>query len=59
MKSFHCAVYFRSTEYVSGEAPLKLSTNMTEAAVHRCYSKEVILKISQISQENKCVGASF
>ena len=30
-----------------------------EAAVCRCSSKLVFLKISQISQKNTCVGASF
>ena len=28
----------------------------TEAAVGRCSSKELFLKISQYSQENPCVG---
>ena len=31
----------------------------TEAAVRRCSSKQVFLKISQYSQENTCVGISF
>ena len=31
----------------------------TEAAVRRCSSKQVFLKISQYSQENTCVGVSF
>ena len=31
----------------------------TEAVVHRYSSKKVFLKISQISQENICVGISF
>ena len=30
-----------------------------EAAVCRCYSKQVFLKISQYSQKNICVGVSF
>ena len=30
-----------------------------EAAVLRCYTKQVLLKISQNSQENTYVGASF
>ena len=30
-----------------------------EAFVRRCSSKYVFLKISQISQENTCVGVSF
>ena len=30
-----------------------------EAAVHRCSSKYVFFKISQISQENTCVGVSL
>ena len=31
----------------------------TEAFVRRCSSKQVFLKISQIAQENTCVGVSF
>ena len=31
----------------------------SEAVVHRCSSKYVFLKGSQISQENACVGVSF
>ena len=31
----------------------------TEAVVRKCSSKQVFLKISQISQENTCVGISF
>ena len=31
----------------------------SEAAVRRCSSKEIFFKISQYSQENACVGASF
>ena len=30
-----------------------------EAVVRRCFSKQVLLKISQISKENTCAGASF
>ena len=30
-----------------------------EALVHRCSSKQMFFKISQISQENDCVGISF
>ena len=30
-----------------------------EAAVHRCSSKQVLLEISQYSQEMICVGVSF
>ena len=30
-----------------------------EAVVRRCSSKQVLLKILQISQENACVGVSF
>ena len=32
---------------------------VTEAAVRRCSSKEVFWKMSQISQENTCVGVPF
>ena len=32
---------------------------LSEAAVHRCSSKLVFLKISQYLQENSCVGVSF
>ena len=35
--------------------PLEVS----EAAVCRCSSKQMILKIPQYSQENTCVGMSF
>ena len=31
----------------------------TKAAVHRCSSKQVSLKISQYSQENTCAGVSL
>ena len=31
----------------------------SEAAVSRCFSKEVFLKIPQYSEENICVGVSF
>ena len=31
----------------------------SEAVVHRCSSKDVFLKISQISQGNSCVGVRF
>ena len=31
----------------------------TEAAVHRCSSKKVFLKILRYSKENTCVGVSF
>ena len=34
-------------------------TENIEAVVWRCSSKLVFLKISQISQENTCVGVSF
>ena len=30
-----------------------------ETGVHRCSSKQVLLKISRYSQENTCVGVSF
>ena len=30
-----------------------------ETVVRRCSSKQVFLKISEISQENTCVGVSF
>ena len=30
-----------------------------EAVVRKCSSKKMFLKISQISQENTCVGVSF
>ena len=30
-----------------------------ETVVCRCFSKQVFLKSSQISQENNCVGVSF
>ena len=30
-----------------------------KAAVRRCSTKEVFLKISQYSQESTCVGVSF
>ena len=30
-----------------------------EAFVRKCSSKQVFLKISQLSQENICVGVSF
>ena len=32
---------------------------VTEAAVRRCSSKEVFWKMSQISQENTCIGVPF
>ena len=32
---------------------------VTEAAVCRCSSRKVLLKISQNSQENTCAGASL
>ena len=35
------------------------SLRHSEAAVHRCSSKLVFLKISQYSQENTCVGTAF
>ena len=31
----------------------------TEAALRRCSSKQMFLKISQISKESTCLGASF
>ena len=31
----------------------------TEAAIHRCSSKQVFLRILQYSQESTCVGISF
>ena len=31
----------------------------SEATIRRCFSKQVFLRISQFSQENTCVGASF
>ena len=33
--------------------------NSTKAAVRRCFSKQVFLKISQYSQENICVRVFF
>ena len=33
--------------------------HLIEAAVRRCSSKQVVLKISQYSQENTSVGVSF
>ena len=33
--------------------------NQIEAVVRRCFSKWVLLKISQISRENTCIGVSF
>ena len=33
--------------------------NTVEAVIRRCSSKQVFLKISQISQENTYVGVSF
>ena len=42
------------------ESPTQSLPKVTsEAAERRCSSKEVFLEISQYSQENICVGASF
>ena len=35
---------------------LSLKSWLSEAAVHRCFSKEMFLKISQYSQENTCAN---
>ena len=37
---------------------LKIKFNV-KLAVHKCSSKQAFLKISQILQENTCVGVSF
>ena len=36
-----------------------LSCQLSEAAAHRCSSKQVFLKISQNPQQNTCVGVYF
>ena len=37
----------------------KIASGVPKAAVRRCSSEKVFLKISQYSQENTCVGVSF
>ena len=37
----------------------KIASGAPKAAVRRCSSEKVFLKISQYSQENNCVGVSF
>ena len=37
----------------------RVEVNLIEAAIRRCSSKQVILKIQQDSLENTCAGASF
>ena len=38
---------------------VKLVIDNEEAAIHRCSSKYMFLKISQISQKKTCAGVSF
>ena len=45
--------------HVRGTLRPNVIQKMTEAVVRRCFSKLVLFKISQISQENTCVGVSF
>ena len=49
------------TTTLAGNLETKISNHFkhTEAAIRGVFSKKVFLKISQISQENTCVGVSF
>ena len=38
---------------------VQVQGKVSEAAVHRCFSKSVFLKISLYWQENICVGVYF
>ena len=46
-------------KFIAGKNRMNSKKVISEAAVSRCSSKEVLLKISQYSQENTCVGVSF
>ena len=46
----------KKTEYPVDVLKIKFNVKL---AVHKCSSKQAFLKISQILQENTCVGVSF
>ena len=53
------AVFYNSSENDDSDTDDENYNENIEVVLCRCSSKQVFLKISQISQENKCVGVSF
>ena len=53
------SAFYSGSESDDGDNDDENYNENMETVVRRCSSKQVFLKISQISQENTCVGFSF
>ena len=53
----HSGIWKMSTRLIISTPTISMQG--TEAAIHRCFSKQLFLKISQFSQKNTCFSVSF